>query len=572
MDRKEIAAVLSEIAAILEIKGDNPFKIRAYENAAIIVERLTNLDELVGEGTLTKVRGIGKRLAAHIEELYKTGDLKEYRTLVKSVPGGIFEMLRIPGVGAKKVKAFWEKLGITALGELEYACKENRLRDLPGFGQKSQDKILQGIIYLKKYQGRHLYPYAYLSAVMIVEKLKKNKDVGKIEIAGSLRRKKETVKDIDILVSTKAPKKVMDAFIKLPFIESVIAKGETKTSVIIKTGINVDLRSVTDKEFPYALHHFTGSKEHNTAMRSMAKKKGFKMNEYGLFKGDKNISCKDEEAIFNQLGLKFIPPELREDMGEIEASEEKNLPKLIEQKDMKGMIHIHSDYSDGSNTIEELAVYAKKLGYTYLGICDHSQVASYAGGLKPAALKKQQKEIDNINKKIKSFRILKGTEVDILPDGSLDYSDEILKTFDFVIASVHSKFGMSKEDMTKRICKALKNPYVTILGHPTGRLLLAREAYPVDMNKVIDTAAEYGKAIELNANPHRLDVDWRYGTYLKKKGVKVVICPDAHSVEGMDDVAYGVGIARKAGLAKADVINAWPVEKFEKWMNKNNGN
>lgn len=570
MDRQEVAQVLAEIAAILEIKDENPFKIRAYENAARVVEGLTNLDELIKAGDLTSIKGIGKNLADHITELYKTGRLKEYEKLIKLMPEGLLEMLNISGVGAKKVKVFWTKLDITNIGELEYACQENRIRDLPGFGQKSQDKILQGILYLKKHQGRHLYPYALVSALPLFDALKKNKKVIRVELAGSLRRKRETVKDIDIVVSTDSPKKVMDDFVILSNVDSVVAKGETKSSVVLKSGINADLRCVTDQEFPYALHHFTGSKEHNTAMRSRSRKMFLKMNEYGLFKGKKNIKCKDETEIFKRLDLEFIPPELREDMGEIAAAEKGDLPKLIERKDMRGMLHVHTKASDGSDTIEELANAAKKMGYEYLGICDHSQSAAYAGGLKPKDVLAQHEEIDKLNKKLRGIIVLKGIEVDILADGSLDYKKDILERFDFIIGSVHSGFSVPEKEMTERICNAIKNPYFTILGHPTGRLLLAREGYAVDMEKVIDTAARYGKAIELNANPHRLDIDWKYGPYVKKMGVKIAICPDAHSNEGMYDMMFGVGIARKAWYTKDDVINAWPLDKFLKWIKVSN--
>lgn len=568
MDRHEIAIILSEIAAVLEIKGENPFKIRAYENAARTVEGLTHLEELIKAENLTSIKGIGKNLADHITELYKTGRLKEYESLIKSIPEGLLEMLNIPGVGAKKVKVFWEKLGVTTIGELEYACKENRLRDLEGFGQKSQDKILQGILYLKKHEGRYLYPYALAAALPLYNALKKNKDVIRIELAGSLRRCRETVKDIDLLVSTDSPKKVMDVFTKLSDVSDVVSKGETKSAVVLKSGINADLRCVTDAEFPYALHHFTGSKEHNTAMRSRAKKMSLKMNEYGLFKGNKNIKCKNEAEIFEKLGLEFIPPELREDMGEIAAAEKGKLPVLIEGKDIKGMLHVHSKYSDGSSTIEELAVAAKEMGYEYIGICDHSQSAAYAGGLKPKDVTAQHKEIDAVNKKVKGITVLKGIETDILADGSLDYRDDILKKFDFVIGSVHSKFSMPEAEMTERLCKALANPYLDILGHPTGRLLLAREGYAVNMEKIIDTAAKFGKSIELNANPHRLDIDWRYGPYVKKKGVKIAICPDAHSIEGLNDIFFGVGIARKGWFTKADVINALSLDNFLKHVEK----
>lgn len=568
LNQHQIASVLASMAEILEIKGENPFKIRAYENASRIVEGLTHLEKLISEKKLTEIKGIGENLADHITELYETGHLKEYDRLTRSIPAGLLEMLQIPGVGAKKVKVFWEKLGLTTIGELEFACRENHLKDLPGFGEKSQEKILQGISYIKQHQGRYLYPYGLEAALSLIELLKNDKNVIRVELAGSLRRSKETIKDIDIVASTNFPEKVMDALVAHPQIETVISRGETKLSVTLKLGINADLRCVTDAEFPYALHHFTGSKQHNTAMRSRAKRLSLKMNEYGLFKGNRNIKCQNEAEIFEALGLVFIPPELREDMGEIPAAEKGDLPKLITAKDLRGVLHVHSNYSDGLNSLEEMALAAKNMGYEYIGICDHSQSAYYAGGMKSLDVKKQHKEIEALNKKLKGIVILKGIEADILPDGELDYDEKILKSFDFVIGSIHSKFSMTEDGMTERICKALKNPYLNILGHPTGRLLLAREAYPVNMNRVIDTAAKYCKAIELNANPHRLDIDWRLGPCVKEKGVKIAICPDAHNIQGLTDVIYGIGIARKSWYTKDDVLNSLSLKDFLKWVGR----
>jgi len=568
MDRHQIAAVLAEIAAILEIKGENVFKVRAYEGAARIVEGLSNLDELIREGRLTSIKGIGKNLAEHITELYKTGRLREYDELIKSIPKGLLEMLKIPGVGPKKVKVFWEKLGIETIGELEYACRENRLRDLPGFGERSQEKILEGIEYLKRFQGRFLYPYAMATAILIYEGLQKDKKVKRLEIAGSLRRKRETVKDIDIVASTDDPSHVMDLFISLPIVEEVVARGDTKSSILTRSGINADLRCVKDEEFAHALLHFTGSKEHNVAMRARAKKMGFKINEYALIRGEKSIHCKNEEEIFEKLLLPFIPPELREDMGEIEAAEQGRLPKLIEGGEIKGIIHVHTDYSDGSNTIEEMAIAARDMGYSYIGICDHSESAAYAGGLRREDVIRQHEEIDRLNNKLKGIRILKGIELDILPDGSVDYDEGLLQRFEFTIASIHSRFSMDEEEMTRRICKALENRYVDILGHPTGRLLLARDAYKVDMNKVIEVAAQYGKAIELNANPNRLDIDWRLGPLVKKLGVKIAISVDAHEVGGLSDMMYGVGVARKSWYTKEDVLNTLEYPEFLRWIRR----
>lgn len=569
VDKQEVANYLELIAEVLDIKGENPFKINAYHNAARIVEGLTeDLEDLVKRNELIKIKGIGKNMSDHISEILRTGKIKEYEKVIKTIPKGLFEILRIPGLGPKKAKVLWEHLSIKSVGELEYACKENRLLDLPGFGKKMQDKILKGIEYLKKFEDQHLYSAALSAATQIFDIIKKHRGVIRAEIAGSIRRFKELIKDIDILVSSEKSKPIMDAFVSLPQVESVTAKGETKSSVILKSGIAADLRVVSEKEFPYALHYFTGSKEHNVAMRSLAKKNNIKMNEYGLFKGTKLIVCKDEKEIFEKLGLEFIPPEIRENQGEIEAASKHKLPKLIEGKDIKGIIHVHSDWSDGVVTIEEMARAAKKLGYSYIGLADHSQTAKYAGGLTAKDVRQQHKEADAVNKKLSQFTVLKGIESDILPDGSLDYPEKVLASFDFVIASIHSRFNMNEKEMTSRIIKALKNPYTSILGHPTGRLLLAREGYLVDMRKIIDAAADYGVAIEINCHPQRLDLDWRHGKYAKSKGLKVVIAPDAHSPEGLLDLYYGVGIARKGWFEKGDVLNCLGADELKKYFKK----
>lgn len=555
------------MAAIFELKGENPFKVRAYQNAVRIVEGLTDdLEDLIKKDELTKIKGIGSHLALHIAELVKTGKLKEYEKLRKSVPEGIFEMLRIQGLGPKKVKAIWEKLKITNVGLLEYACKENRLLELEGFGERMQEKILKGIEYLRRFEDKHLFSTAYAAALEIHRAIANHKSVVHSEISGSIRRRKELIRDIDILASSEKPGPLMNLFVSLPQVDSVTAKGDTKSSVVLKSGIACDLRVVSDKEFPFALHYFTGSKEHNVVMRTLAKKNGIKMNEYGLFKGTKLVACKSEAEIFERLGLTFIPPELREDQGEIEAAAKGKLPELLSPDDIIGVFHCHSNWSDGAASIETMAEAAKNLGYKYIGIADHSQSAAYAGGLKPGEVKEQIKEIDKLNKKLKGITILKGSEVDILPDGSLDYPDSILAMFDFVIVSIHSKFNMREDEMTKRIVRGMKNKYASILGHPTGRLLLARDGYPVNMRQVIDAAAEYDVAIEINAHPQRLDLDWRYGKYAKSKGVKVVIAPDAHGPEGLHDMTYGIGIARKGWLEKSDVLNCLSAEEVKRFF------
>jgi DNA polymerase (family 10) len=569
MDNKEAASILSEISILLELKGENPFKVRAYQNAARVIEGYAgDLGAAVGDGSIREVQGIGSGIAEKLEELAKTGKLGYYEELKRSIPEGHLEMLRIPGMGPKKVRAVYEKLGIRNIGELEYACHENRLLDLPGFGRKSQENILRGIEFLKKYRERFLLGTVLGEAEALLEAVLKSPAVKRGSLAGSIRRKLETVKDIDIVCAADDSAPVMESFVSGPGVETVIAKGETKASVKLASGINVDLRAVSDGQFPYALHHFTGSREHNIAMRGRAQKRGLKMNEYGLFRGEELIRCRTEEEIFRELGLQFIPPELREDRGEIEAAERGEIPKLVAFEDLRGPLHVHSDWSDGVNTLAEVAAAARERGWAYVGIADHSKSAAYAGGLTEERVREQQEEIDALNRKVKGVRLLKGTEVDILPDGSLDYPDAVLAAFDFVVASVHSRFTMPEKEMTARICRALQNPHVNVLGHPTGRLLLSREAYPVDLEEVIRVAAKHRVAVELNSHPQRLDIDWREIRHVKSYGGRVSINPDAHNIAGMDDMAFGVGIARKGWLGADDVINTLALERLLQFFNK----
>lgn len=554
--KSQVVRILEDIGTLLDLKGESPFKSRAYYNAARQIETLEEeLDNLIREGKLSSIKGIGVALSNKITELVTTGSLKYYENLKASVPSGHIEMLKIPGLGTKKIRVLHERLGIESIGELEYACIENHLTDLPGFGLKTQGKILAGIEHLKRYKERHLYADVIETAENLLATLRQSRHVTSISLAGSIRRCNETVKDIDLLASSKDPMALADDFASIPEAETIIAKGDTKVSITLKSGINVDLRIVSEDEFPYALHHFTGSKEHNVAMRGRAKLKGLKMNEYGLFENDKNIICKNENDIFSALGLAYIPPELREDMGEIEAAELGAIPSLIHLKDIKGILHIHTSMSDGKSSLDAIVNTAKKMGLEYIGISDHSESAHYAGGLTLEEIRRQHAEIDEINRREKDFRILKGIEADILPDGRLDYDDDILSLFDFVIAAVHSHFGMSEDEMTHRVMRALENKHATILAHPTGRLLLAREPYAIDLRRVIDFAAVKGKAIELNANPYRLDLDWRFCQYARKLGVLISINPDAHDLDGLQDIRYGVNIARKGWLEPADCLN-----------------
>jgi DNA polymerase (family 10) len=570
LTKETIIQILEEIATLLELTGENPFKSRAYQNAARNLEKSeVDFDELVKENRLTEIEGIGEAISKKLTELIQTGKLEYYEKLKDSVPPGHLEMLKIPGLGPKKIHALYEQLGVKDVGELEYACLENRLVDLKGFGEKTQDNILAGIAKLKVYKERRLYAEVAVEAEVLLEYLKRDKSILSISIAGSLRRGNETVKDIDILAASKNPEKLGGHFTSYERIETVTANGETKVSVVLKSGINADLRIVTSAEYPYALHHFTGSKEHNTAMRGRAKDMGLKMNEYGLFRRDKNIKCASEEELFAALKLQFIEPELRENMGEIQAAEKNELPKLVEEKDVRGIFHVHTNFSDGGETLENMARAAREMGLQYIGISDHSRSAYYAGGLQIEDIKKQHELIDKLNKKLKPFHIFKGIEADILPDGSLDYDEKTLARFDFVIAAVHSNFNMPAREMTARLKKALQNKYATMLAHPTGRLLLSREPYAVNLEEVIDTAAKFGKAVELNANAHRLDLDWRHCIYAKRKGVKIAINPDAHQIAGLRDVSFGVKIARKGWLSSEDCLNCMSLVRMKEYLARN---
>jgi len=577
MDKKQIAAVLDEMGTLFELRGENPFKCRAFHNGARVVEALAaDIAALVASGELRSVKGIGEGLARVIAELVQNGKSAEHEKVRSSLPQGLLEMLRIPGLGPKRVKILHDKLKIKSLLELKSACENHRLETLDGFGEKTEENILKGIDLLSRAADKHLYHLAKQDADKIVAAISSLKQVKRCEVAGSLRRRKEIIGDIDIVASAvkKDAKKIFDAFVGHADVESIIARGETKSSVVLRSGINCDLRVVQDKGYPFALNYFTGSKEHNVEMRSRARKFGLSLNEYSFTPLDDGSDsktkavpkCHTEDEIYGALKLKYIPPELRENMGEIEAAESDTLPVLLNDEDIHGTFHCHTTYSDGLSTLQEMATAARSLGWEYLGIADHSKAAAYAGGLSEAKVRQQQKEIDSLNERTRQFRVFKGTEVDILADGSLDYSDKVLASFDYVVAAIHSKFKMTEAEATKRVIKALKNKYVTFLGHPTGRLLLSREGYPVNMLEVIDAASDYGKGIEINSHPFRLDLDWRLVKYAKTKKVPIFINPDAHNTEGLKDVFYGVGIARKGWLEIGDVVNAWNLQKVERFL------
>lgn len=578
MDKKSVVEILDEIGTLLELTGENPFRSRAYHNGAQVIEGLTeDLHELILQGSLTSIKGIGQGLADTITELMQTGKTQMHEELRAKVPSGVLEMLRIQGLGPRKIKTLYEKLHIKSIAELREACEKQRLRSLDGFGSKTEENILKNISHLERNSDKHLYPQALESAEKIVALLKQIKGVQQCDYAGSLRRRKEIIGDIDILMS--APDKlrngILSAFTKQEDVESIVASGDTKSTVILKNGIQCDLRIVSESEYPFTLNYFTGSKEHNVEMRSLARKQGLSLNEYGFTRieesksaksGKKIPPCKSEEEIYKTLGLHYIPPELRENTGEIEFAQKQAIPKLIELSDLRGTFHCHTTDSDGLNSLDQMTAAAQNLGWQYVGFADHSQIASYAGGMSPAKAREQMKRIDRFNEQNKNFRVFKGVECDILPDGSMDYDNTLLSEFDYVVASIHSKFKMTEDEATKRIIKALKNKYVTILGHPTGRLLLQREGYSVNMMEIIAAASDYGKAIEINAHPMRLDLDWRFLKHARDKGVPIFINPDAHSIIGLQDVQYGVGIARKGWLEAKDVVNTWPTREIIRFL------
>lgn len=572
MTKDEIAATLEEIGTLLELKGESSFRTMAYHNGARALSQFEgDFKDLVETGRLGEIRGVGASLAEKIYELAETGELKMLNELREAIPAGVIAMLKIPGLGPKKVKLLYEELSLSTIDALKAACEAGTVAKLKGFGAKTQSKILEGISFLGTVGQRVRIDLALPLGEALLEQLKKLPGVIRAELCGSLRRRRETAKDIDILISSNDAKPIMDAFVSLPEVMQVVANGETKSSIVAamtidreKVVLNADLRVVPDEAFPFALHYFTGSKDHNVRMRSRAISRGLSLNEYGLKGENRDVKCKTEEDIFAALGLEYIPPELREDTGEIEAAERKKLPNLITLKNLRGVFHNHSTYSDGNASLEEMALAAKALGLEYFGIGDHSQSLKIARGLTPAMVKKQHKEIDEINARLEGIQILKGIESDILDDGSLDYDDEILKSFDYVVASVHTGFNMSSDEMTARICKALAHPATTMLGHATGRLLLRRDGYKVDLDEVLKTAAKYGKMIEINAHPVRLDLDWIHVKKAKAMGIPLVINPDAHSTGEIALIAYGVDVARRGWLEAEHVFNTKPLGEVVK--------
>lgn len=560
MTNKQISNILDKIGKLLELKGENTFKTRAYALASRKIDTLSEPAEtLVKEKRLSDVPGLGSSMVRHITEMVENGHSPYHEELMVAVPAGLQEMLSISGLGSKKVRLIYEQLQIDTVGELEYACRENRLVKLAGFGLKTQERVLKGIDLLKRSRGLHLLNRAVAEAERLVEVFQRHPDVWRVAIAGEVRRCMEVVRDIDLIVSNP------DADRILPVLTRYDQVHETEQDELIVTGeagIPVRLHFVSEETFAITLYHWTGSETHREKIARHADSLGITVTDRHVIRDRMVLPCPDETVLYDVLGLQYIPPELREGGDEVERAASQNLPVLPVREDLLGVIHNHTTYSDGTHTVQEMADAARERGYQYIAICDHSKTAAYAHGLSIERVQEQQEEIDTLNTRYDNFRILKGIESDILPDGNLDYPDDILASFDLVVASVHSVFNMSETDMTNRIIRAIQNPYTTILGHPTGRLLLARDGYPVDMHRIIDEAAAQGVAIEVNANPHRLDMDWRHIAYALDRGVSISIGPDAHQITELDYVDIGLAMVKKGGGTASQLVNTMTAEEL----------
>jgi len=573
MKNQSLAKMFYEIAEYLEMDGV-PFKPYAYQKAAMTLEALKeDVEDVYRQGGVKALRalpGVGDAIAKKIEEYVTTGRLRYYEEFKEKMPIDLDEITRVEGMGPRRAKILFEKLGVRNLKELEEAARGGRIAPLSGFGEKTENNILEAIEFLKRSKGRFLLGDLLPVAEGVLEKLRKVKGVERADMAGSLRRMKETIGDVDFLVISRDPERVMDVFVSLPGVEKIWGKGKTKSSVRMAEGFDMDVRVIAPESYGAALQYFTGSKEHNIALRKIAIDRGFKLSEYGLFKGSKNIAARTEEEIYRRLGLQWIPPEMREDRGEIGLAEGGKLPDLVSEEDIRGDLHVHSDWDGGSNSIEKIAETARERGYQYVGISDHTKFLKIEHGLDEKTLRERNREIDRLNEKGKKarlrFRILKGCEANIMNDGSIDIRDEVLAELDFVIAGIHSQFKMTRAEMTGRIIRALRNPHVDILSHPTGRILKRRDEYEADFDHLLKVAREEGKILEINAYPERLDLNDANIMKAVQAGVRMVVNTDAHHVDQLAVMRYGVAQARRGWANKKDIINTWPVAELLKVM------
>lgn len=565
MKNKHLSIIFDEIGDMLDFMGENSFRIRTYKRAAQIINGLNDdIENLYRNGKLKEIKGIGESLLSKIDEYIKTGKVHLHTELKERIPQGILDLLNVPYLGPATLRTLYQQLHITNIDELIKACEDKLIRNLPNFGQKKEENIIKGLLRFKESHARFTLGSIYEEVTTIVEHLSNIKGVQRVEAAGSFRRMKETVGDIDILASALNHQNIIAEFCEMNGMKEVINKGETKATIILQSGIQVDLRVVNDTSFGACLQYFTGSKQHNVKLRGLAKEMGYKINEYGVFQGDKIVAGKEEEDIYKALSLQWIPPELREDRGEIELAKNRKLPNLVDYKDIKGDVHIHSTYSDGGESIEKMAEECIKLGYEYMVITDHSQSLKIAKGLEIERLKKQWNEIDKLNKKYTNFRIFKGSEVDIKRDGNLDYPDEVLSELDFVIASIHSGFKEEEKTMTRRIIKAMENPYVTLIGHPTGRILNLRDPYNINLKEILKTARDTNTFLEINAYFERLDLNDINSRIAKEYGVKLCLGTDAHNSLQLKYIRFGIAQARRGWISKEDIINTLPLKEFQK--------
>jgi DNA polymerase (family 10) len=573
MDKKAVASVLEQIAAFLELKGENPFRVRAFRTAARALAGFSgDLRQSLEDGSLASAKGIGPATLQIVTELVRTGRATMLEELREQIPAGLVEMLEISGLGVAKIRQIHEVLGIDSLPELEAAAHDGRLAKLPRFGARTSENILKGIAFLRQATSFRLMHHAADEAGSLRAALERLPGVRSATVAGDVRRRSEVVKDlIFVLVAESSPADLFRKLSQLPGVQEYAGQDERRLTLRFAGGSSAQIVATTPVNAGTVLVQATGSEEHLRELSGYAREKGFGLNGAALWRGSEFVPTPDEATFYQALGLGYIPPELREGKGEVVAASQAPLPRLLEATDLKGFLHCHTRYSDGTASVEELARACQAAGYEYLGVTDHSQAASYAGGLTPEELARQGDEIDEVNSRLQGFRVVKGIEADILQDGRVDYDERVLARLDFVIASIHSRFNLDKKQMTARMLAAMDNPYLTIIGHPTGRLLLSRDPYPIDLDAVIEKAAATGVALEINADPHRLDLDWRVLRQARKAGAAISIGADAHNVAGLSYVEYGVGMARKGWLGSADVLNARPVEEFMSFARRRRG-